>query len=60
MPIEDAEALGERFLTAAKALWDAERGRPSIANLQALHIMHLRLVTNCNHGFYLLHFEAKL
>ncbi|KAF2758893.1 hypothetical protein EJ05DRAFT_509783 [Pseudovirgaria hyperparasitica] len=40
--IDDANVLSESFFQEAKAHWDAELGRSSLANVQALHLMHLR------------------
>jgi hypothetical protein len=42
MSSEDGEALANAFLYATKSLWEAECGRASLTNVQALHFMHVR------------------
>ena len=42
MSSEDGEALANGFLYATNSLWEAERDRASLTNVQALHFMHVR------------------
>jgi len=42
MSSEDGEALANGFLYATNSLWEAECGRASLTNVQALYFMHVR------------------